>query len=172
MDRLNLGSGPWYADGWVNVDPVIPDPPARPPDVQADLYEFAADRANRQAFRQVYLGHVLEHIPWRVLPRFWDALWMVAKPGAEVMVVGPCILRAVQTRQPQSILEAILATPWDGEGGLGHAWTPTEEWTVKAVRLGGLQDVEVLDVAEVRKPEWPNPDNAPWQTAVRATIPG
>ena len=172
MDRLNLGSGPWYADGWVNVDPVIPDPPARPPDLQEDLWTMAMDGGYRGRFRQVYLGHVLEHIPWSRLEEFWADLKWVAAPGAEVMVVGPCILRAVETRQPRSILEAILADPRHPEGGLGHAWTPTEELTVEAVRLGGLQDVEVLDVGQVTKPEWPNPSTAPWQTAVRATIPG
>lgn len=172
MDRLNLGSGPWYANGWVNVDPVIPDPPARPPDVQADLHWLAMDPAHAHRYGQVYLGHLLEHVPWGYLDVFWATLRNVAKPGAEVMVVGPCILRAVATNQPESILTAILADPRNPDGGLGHAWTPTEALTVEAVRLGELQGIEVLPVGEVRPPEWPNPSIAPWQTAVRATIPG
>lgn len=172
MDRLNLGSGPWYADGWVNVDPVIPDPPARPPDIQTDLrgLTWSSDHVHR--YRQVYLGHVLEHILWEDLKEFWEMVAEVAAPGAEVMVVGPCILRAVETRQPESILTAILADPRTPGGGLGHAWTPTEALTVEAVGLGGLQDIEVLPVGEVRPPKWPNPSVAPWQTAVRAIIPG
>ena len=155
----------------MNVDAVVPDLPHRAPDVVADIFDLAST-FERGRFGQVYMGHLLEHIPWDRLPAFWDAVWAVATPGAEVMVVGPCIIRAALTRQPVNILEAILADPRTPGGGLAHAWTPTEALTVEAVRLGGLEGIEVEDVELVAPPEWPNPDRSNWQTAVRAIIPG
>lgn len=163
---LNLGSGPWYADGWVNVDSVAPDE-KRAPDVLGSVLDmpFAAG-----TFERVYCGHLLEHIPWDLIPRLWDEVRRVCVSGAEVMAVGPCIHRAISTGQPTSIIRAILADPRHAEGGLGHAWTPTEEFTAAAVALG-LERVRAVSIASVVKPEWPNPTTAPWQCAVQGRVP-
>lgn len=168
---LNLGSGPHYAEGWTNVDLHDPGGGHRPPDVDASAFALDAHFGPGE-FDRAYLGHFLEHIEWRFLPELFSQLRHVLAPGATVMAVGPCIHRAIATRQPRHIIEAILADPrTDTSDGRGHAWTATTELTVAALEAGGLTDVTALEITEVDRPEWPNPSVAAWQCAVRGTAP-
>jgi hypothetical protein len=98
----------------------------------------------------------------------------VMAPGAEVMAVGPDIYRAISTNQPQWLIRDILSDPRtvDVQPGVHHAWTATEELTVEALRLGGFTDVEPVDVQVVRRPDWPNVSQAPWQCAAWGVNPG
>lgn len=163
--RLNLASGnhPSGSWGW-DVDLNFAA------DVQADILHLPfPDRT----FTAAYGGHVLEHIPWGAIPAVLGEVRRVLVPGAEVVAVGPCIHRAIQTAQPSWLIDAILCDPRTTEPpGIHHAWTPTEELTVEAMTRGGFIDVEVLNVADVRRPDWPNPaPDAAWQCAVRARCP-
>lgn len=170
--RLTIGSGPHYAEGWTNVDIYPPPEGCRPPDFYVSVFRLL-EVFEPGSFDQVYLGHVLEHLKWEEIPLAFAAIRAVAVQEAEVMAVGPCILKAVETRQPVSILEAILADPSSTlPPGAGHAWTPTEDLTVKAMRdQGGLYEVTAVPVAGVRPPLWPNPSTAPWQAAVTGLVP-
>lgn len=169
---LNLGSGQHYAPGWVNVDKNPPGGEHRPPDVLIDVFDLA-DTFPPGSFKAVYLGHFLEHIPWDRIPQVIGQIIEVSKWGAPVMAVGPCLWRALDTGQPRSILEAIVANPATCDGsGLGHAWTPTADLTRQALILGGLVDVATVPIQGVTKPEWPNPSTALWQTAAFGRVPG
>jgi hypothetical protein len=159
--RLNLGSGPHYAPGWLNVDLYAEDA-----DLKVDLFDLGEHLPGRSA-TQVYAGHVLEHLPWERIPDALRLVKAIMEPGAELVVVGPCIRMAVATRQPMHIIDAILCDPRDPHTGLGHAWTPTAELTLDAVR-SVFPEATLSNVATVTKPTWPNPDTAPWQCAVRA----
>ena len=163
---LSIGSGPHYADGWLNVD--IHEPPAgcRPPDQYVSVYQLS-DHFDPDSFDRVYVGHVLEHLEWDLIPQALREIDHVLAPGGEMMVVGPCILRAVATGQPEWLLTAILADPRQPPDGCGHAWTPTTELTLEAVQ-SVFSSAEVLPVVDVHAPRWPNPSNAPWQCAVLA----
>lgn len=162
-DGLNLGSGPWYAEGWTNVDLRDPDDGSRGPDVYASIFDLAAFEDG--TFHRAYLGHVLEHLEWERIPDALAEVRRVLVPGGTVMVVGPCILRAIATRQPTDLLERILARPWGSGEGQEHAWTPTTAWTLQAMKEGGLEGVREIPVDQVVKPEWPNPSTASWQMA-------
>lgn len=167
---LNLGSGPHYAEGWLNVD--LYDPPAecRKPDYYASVFHLT-DHFPEDSFEAAYLGHFLEHLEWKRIPEALAQVRAVCRPGATVMAVGPCLYRAIATGQPRSILEAIVADPRQEPTGHGHAWTPTTDLTREALVLGGLTNVATVPIVGVSKPAWPNPSTAPWQTAAMGIVP-
>lgn len=160
LEGINIGSGPHYANGWLNID-IAPTDTGKQPDLLMDIYEipFVFDR---HEFRKAYVGHVLEHIPYDDLD---IALGCIAHAAQTIMVVGPCMNKALASNQPPSLLDAIRAPeqpaghPWE------HQWTPTEALTANAIILAGYEP-HIVPVAEVRKPEWPNPTTAGWQTAM------
>ena len=166
---LNVGSGSHAAANWWNIDQAEP-PGCVAPDQYLSVYDLA-DAFPPASFDKVYCGHVLEHLVWDRIPEALAAIDAVLAPGGELMVVGPCLLRAVATNQPEWLLSAILADPRDPPTGAAHAWTPTEELTLAAVR-SVFPDAEVLPVGDVRAPAFPNPSTAPWQCAVRAVKDG
>lgn len=165
---LNLGSGPHYAQGWTNVDLHAPEQ-GKPPDAYADVFDldmlFEPDK-----FERAYLGHFLEHLEYQRIPDALAQVTRVVKPGGVVMAVGPCILRAVRTRQPESLLLAILADPSVPNDGRGHAWTPTTDLTMKAMAAGGLTSVTEVPIRSVVPPEWPNTETSAWQCAVSGVV--
>lgn len=157
--KLNLGSGQWPTDlpDWVNTD--LPWEGVKPPDVWGDAFDLPFPD---NTFEAAYVGHVLEHVEWDLIPVFLGELRRVLKTPALVMFVGPDIERARETGQPQSILDAI--TDLNGGPG-GHKWVATEALTVEAVERGGFAAVP-WPIANIAPPDWPNPTTAPWQCAV------
>lgn len=167
---LNVGSGPHYADGWCNSD-VLPAPEGcKDPDVIADIFNYG-EVFEPGSFKSAYVGHVLEHIPFDVCVDAVRSIAAVVQPGGEVMVVGPCMERAVATGQPAKLLDAIRHHPDRPQHPWSHAWTPTEALTLQIMQESGLVGVEVLDISHVMRPRYPNPSNADWQTAVRGFVP-
>lgn len=160
--RLNVASGNHRSGDWgLDVDLWFES------DVKADARHLPFPTGT---FDCAYLGHWLEHIPWPEMASMLGEVRRVMRPGAEVMAVGPDILKAIQTNQPEWLIKIILSDPRtvDVDPGVHHAWTATEELTMEALRLGGFTDIEAVDVATVRRPQYPNPSQAPWQCAVRA----
>lgn len=168
---LNVGSGTHPLPGWVNVDPA--------PDISTTIdivgrlptLPFAAG-----TFDRAYAGHVLEHLRWGdELTAGIQEIARVVRPGGTLMIVGPCIAKAAE-QQNWLIVRAIigdfpgrpLGTVLDGPGC--HQWIPTEALTVRAVQAAGLV-ADLVDVATVRQPEWPNVEpGGAWQTAMRCTV--
>ena len=164
-NRLSVGSGRHYAEGWCNFDLNSPGPEFRSPDVYGSVYEMPFED---ERFTQVYLGHLLEHLEWDTIPEALTEVIRVAASGARVAVVGPCIERAVKSRQPQWLLDMIVAHE-DERPGEGHAWTPTAMLTLMAMETVPWSDgPQLVDVATIDKPEWPNPTTVNWQCAVVA----
>lgn len=161
LEGINIGSGPHYAEGWLNTD-LIPTDSGKQPDLLIDIhslhYEF-----DHHAFKKAYVGHVLEHIQWG--QALEDAIDNLAYVAETVMVVGPCMDKAIATNQPKSLLAAIEASPTPNDHPWDHKWTPTEALTAEAIRAAGYTP-HIVDIATVTKPEWPNPSTACWQTAM------
>ena len=157
---INIGSGQHYADGWWNTDAIATDI-GRQPDQLIDIFKMPM-HFGEAAFKKAYVGHVLEHIP---LKDVFTALRCVAHIAETVMVVGPCLQKAIETDQPQSLLDAIMAPeildahPWS------HKWTPTESLTFEIIEQAGFEP-HIVDIKTVCPPEWPNPSTAEWQTAM------
>jgi predicted SAM-dependent methyltransferase len=92
MKLLNAGCGTHYANGWTNVD--VWEGPNTTPDVKVNPGEPYPFEDN--SFDAVYLGHVLEHIPWKDVPTFLKDIQRVAKKGAPILVVGPDVFKTIQ----------------------------------------------------------------------------
>ena len=125
MSWVNVGCGPYRApEPWVNldahrghgVDPdILVDDPMQPLDGIDDI-------------ERVYLGHVLEHIPWPDVPAFLQHIEASIPSGAEVCIVGPDVLRIIQRwsrgLDPEGwlLVESCMENPWDrcyGDEGYG-----------------------------------------------------
>src|SRR5690606_34485613 len=105
---LNVGCGPHRADPpWINLDVVDND--TTHPDIVVD-----PDRPLKQwrakTVDAVYLGHVLEHIPWAGVQAFLTDVRRVLKVGGRLCVVGPDVHKAIEGyrtgAEPWHIVEA------------------------------------------------------------------
>jgi SAM-dependent methyltransferase len=164
--RLNIGTGEHYADGWVNVDRhSLPHWP-KAPDLMADVLEGIPLEDGCAC--KIFLAHILEHLPYDRVPRALEECRRLLAPGGQLAVVGPCIELAIRTGQPSWLLGHILANPTPEAPGLGHEWTPTAFFTLRAVQTV-FPGAELVPVETIASPEWPNPSLAPWQCAVLAT---
>ena len=159
--KLHLGSGEHYYDGWVNVD--VDD--QWPTDVTAraqDLPQlFAAE-----SFDRVYLGHVLEHLPFDDIPGILGAVLAVCTAAVQIAVVGPAYELA-EIHAPELLYN--IADRGETSPG-AHRWTATTALTRQALEDSGLAVLEV-PVAAITRPEWPNPSTAVWQCAFFARRP-
>jgi len=120
VNLLNAGCGTHYATGWVNCDVWSSD--TTKPDVVVEAgqpYPFADGH-----FDAIYLGHVIEHIDWRDVPRFLSDMRRIAKPGAPILVVGPDVLKTIQRwSEGKEPWEMVLSTMEHQE----HNYQPERE---------------------------------------------
>jgi SAM-dependent methyltransferase len=156
MKLLNAGCGTHYAEGWVNTDtwetadttPDVKVEPGKP-------YPF-----EENTFDAVFLGHVLEHIPWKEVPAFLEDIRRITKPGAPVLVCGPdvhkTIKRWAQGQEPWEMVMSVMEhldvedhnVPglewWDGAH---HHWNCHEKRVEKLLQITGFTDItSVCDV--------------------------
>jgi predicted SAM-dependent methyltransferase len=107
MLKLNAGCGTHYARGWVNCDvwsggKTRPDQLVEP----GEPYPFPDEH-----FDAIYLGHVIEHIDWRLVPEFLLDMKRIAKPGAPILIVGPDVHKTIHRwRNGQEPWEMVLST--------------------------------------------------------------
>jgi ubiquinone/menaquinone biosynthesis C-methylase UbiE len=80
--RLNLGSGPWKKDGWVNVD-VITHPDV---DVVHDLNDIPWPFAD-ESVERIYACNILEHLADVV--QVMEEIWRVLKPSGIAEIIVP-----------------------------------------------------------------------------------
>lgn len=172
--KLNAGCGTHYAHGWVNVD--VWEDDTTTPDVIAKLNEpYPFDDGEAEA---VYLGHVLEHIPWLRVSEFVADMARVAAKDAPILIVGPDVYRTIklfaQGLQPWHIVEATLESqarhllpPDRGRKVPGwfdlipadsveHHWNCHEERLASLLRSMGFDPISYSDVI----PD--NPDQTSW----------
>jgi hypothetical protein len=180
---LNVGCGTHRApEPWWNVDTVLIDGEDVPrkdrvvPDQVIDpsgplpFDDGSCDR--------VFLGHVLEHVPWEAVPRFLLDVRRVA--SAEVLIVGPDVYRCIESyrqgREPWSTLQSCLEhkdypddmAAWPGAP---HHWNCHEARVIEALNRTGWHAVPVLDDALLGS--WPVVGfTRRWQFAVLAVSDG
>ena len=163
LQGINIGSGQHYAEGWLNTD-IIPTDKGKQPDLLLNIHDYKTTFTQHE-FRKAYVGHVLEHIP---LDEMTDVIQSIAYIAKEIMVVGPCIEKAIATDQPQYLIDGIAASEGTNVHPWSHKWTPTEELTFNLIKQAGYDPV-IVEIKTVKKPEWPNPTVASWQTAMKFT---
>lgn len=151
MKLLNAGCGTHYAQGWVNTDVWVSD--TTTPDVQVvpkQPYPFEDD-----TFDAVFMGHVIEHIPWNDVPRFLKDMSRVAKPNAPMLIVGPDVFKTIKRwkngEEPWYMVRSVMehldmnyqpdreTEWWDGAH---HHWNCHEERVEALIRSIGFTDIE------------------------------
>jgi hypothetical protein len=175
--NLNIGCGPHYAEGWVNVDVDR--------NVRADLH-IDPDEASIghvpgivELVDRVYLGHVIEHVRWEWVPRFLSNLYNLVAPGGEMCIVTPDCRRAFEmtghftwhqflalTEDDEHHQEH--ATPTDVGPSLRHQWMAYEDRVLRVIGdswLGAVSDIRAYDPEELPEP-WPIVSRVPWQSAI------
>ena len=108
MKLLNAGCGTHYANGWVNTD--VWESGTTRPDVKVSdkgPYPFEDN-----TFDAIYLGHVIEHLPWPEVVGFMKDMQRIAKPNAPLLVVGPDTHKTIKLwhegTQPWSMVESVI----------------------------------------------------------------
>ena len=157
MVAVNLGSGNYYQDGWINVD--LPGNGVRV-DVAHDITErlpFVDGSVDR-----VYMGHVLEHVDYDQVVYVLEDVLRILVPGGEGCIVGPDVGNTLRLGH-RNMVDVVLygANRW---GGDTHLWTSTGEAHFYAARLAGFAAKLVMpaDVPD----GWPVVSREPWQFAV------
>lgn len=182
---LNVGCGPFYVEGWLNTDVTFV-----PGEVTPDLVTVpgAAVFTLPTEFDQIYLGHVLEHVPWHQVVSLLRQLRHHLSPGGRLLAVGPDVLRSLDLfRQGQIDRDLMLATMEDHvdatrSGDLGeytyvkarwegsrHYWNAHEARVAQAMIDAGFDHVEGLPMDTIGA-EWPLVSPAPWQCAVLSQV--
>lgn len=150
MKLLNAGCGTHYAQGWVNTDTWETD--TTRPDVRVEPgkpYPFEDN-----TFDAVFLGHVLEHIPWAEVPAFLNDISRVTKPGAPILVVGPDVFKTIHRwkdgQEPWWMVRSVMEhldenyQPdrefewWDGAH---HHWNCHEERVERLLTAMGFTNI-------------------------------
>lgn len=185
MRWLNIGCGPFMAPSpWINVD-VIENEHIKP-DVLHDPTKplpFPDGCAAR-----VYLGHMLEHMPWPAVGPFLKDVQRVMAVGGQILVVGPDVLKTIQLwhegaepwEQVREAIEDDQEYQWTNvneQAGWGtwdaarHWWNCYERRLVDLLTETGFRGVTPKAVVEEAawKP-WPLTSFAPHQCAVLAHL--
>ena len=171
--KLNLGCGNHYAPPpWVNAD--VTD------QVRCDVIVDRADPFATfpdESCERVYLGHVLEHVPWPEVAGLLGEVARVLVPGGEVMVVGPDIYRTIdryrQGLEPWDIVDAVLdhadrdSADWPG---CHHQWSCHEARVVTALTGAGFLDVVAFPVRPEHTVGWPTTAHSEWQCGARGRV--
>lgn len=157
MNRLHVGSGPHYAEGWTNLDLNNWHEWEKQPDVLASVFDMPFED---RSFDKVYCGHLLEHLKWEKVPDALVEMKRVLKPGVGTLcVVGPCMDKAIATDQPQWLLDEIPAG-WNAEDdpeGFPHLWTATTTLTREALETTfDHRNIIEMPIEQIKLPEWPN----------------
>jgi len=175
--QINVGCGPFRApDPWVNLDVVRIDGHIEPDIVVPSIWPETWGIAD---VSKVYMGHVLEHIQWELVPQFLTQIIELCVPGAEIAIVGPDIRKFVAKWKHDKIswddvlgaLENHVsfqpAGTWDGAR---HQWNCYGDRMEDAALHAGFGTVRQVPVNEAELGEWPVTSYVDTQCCVIATI--
>lgn len=152
---LNFGCGPYYRDGWMNVDC------SSSVKTDAVLARGAPLPFRSNSFDRVYLGHVLEHIHWEECVPLLREISRVLRPGGTICCVGPdlfkAIRRAVQSGGADADMRHIAECgewqEFDGVPGRDHRWSCSENRLVMLLEHVGFAAVSPVELSSLIK--WP-----------------
>jgi predicted SAM-dependent methyltransferase len=140
-NKLNAGCGTHYAEGWVNTDVVKTE--TTKPDVVVEPNQTYPFEDN--TFDYVFLGHVLEHIPWPEVPPFLDEMRRIATPDAKFLITGPDIFKTIirwsQKQEPWHMVLSVLEhQDINYQPGREHEWWDgaTHHWNCHHERVSSL----------------------------------
>lgn len=168
---LNLGCGTHRAPApWINVDCI--ETATTHPDVivkAGDPLPWADGEADR-----VYLGHVLEHVPWPAVPAFLAEVRRVL--DGDLFVTGPDVHRTIEQWHDGQVSWSLVLSVMEhaahveldnGWPEAHHHWNCHEARVVEALELAGFVDIEPADIFHPGD-GWPIMNPSTWQLAVSA----
>lgn len=169
--RLNVGCGDFYAPGWFNIDTTRNDI-IRPDLVVESLLDMPEEIKD---VTHVYMGHVLEHMPFEEIPNLLGAIWERCLPGSVFAAVGPDVQRGQvmydRGEIPKWLLEAMHKTPGDSPwNGHHHLWDCTEDLMVQAVRKSGVLSCDAVSIESHALDSFPVVARSTWQCASSGVI--
>jgi hypothetical protein len=172
---LNVGCGPFPAEGWWNVD--VADGPGV--DVVADAFALPWWYSDRP-FDRAYLGHMLEHVPWEQAAGAVQRVAGVVVPGGLLCAVGPDVERAIRGYRTGRYEWDVVADCLEGPTSrqthetpmARHQWNCSEDRLVRLLRDAGLDDVRAIPVDPMRLAGWPVVSHIGWQCAAIGTVTG
>lgn len=179
--KLNVGCGAFYADGWVNTD-VFEDSRIKPDYLVPTTGKYPFDDST---FDAVYMGHVLEHIPWDAVPGFLNEMSRIANHDAVFMIVGPDSFRALDMwKQGELSIEMVSSIlehqdlnyqdidPDSLRDGAPHMWNCHEKRVAKLLTHLGFCNVKsefetlLVNSEECEGISWPLVSGVQWQFAI------
>lgn len=138
------------------------------PDMIASVLDlpFADESASH-----IYLGHVLEHLPFNKVPDVLAEAARVLRPGGSVAIVGPDIQLAWEGYRAGTFDAATVDGVIKGSGCGGHdadihLWT-CEERLMMPLVTNHFEGVRSLDIC-VLDEAWPLVAKVGWQFAITA----
>lgn len=177
-ELLNVGCGPFYAPGWCNLDVTRNPDGGILPDILLERYDqlpFTDGAAGA-----VYLGHVLEHVPWVGVIPYLIEVHRVLAPGAPVCVVGPDVKRATRMWAAGELEWEWLEAVWENDlsfqeagvwEGARHQWNADGQRVARVLEAAGFVEVEEVELTSARLDPFPVVSRIGWQCAVLATKP-
>ena len=177
--NVNIGCGNFRTDlpNWINTDVVRKAGKIEPDVVVSQTDPFPFDDGS---FELMYMGHVLEHVPWeKVVPFLEMAKTKLANNG-KLLIVGPDINRCLDDllagKADATWFKGVLEDDFHVQEkkpewfGAHHCWNAYEERVIRALKAAGFKNIEPLDISkEDTFLDWPVTSHASWQMAVIAT---
>lgn len=160
--HVNIGCGPFRAPSpWVNLDVVRIEGRIEPDVVVPSIWPETWDLSG---FTKVYMGHVLEHIQWELVPLFLEQVLDRCETGAEIAIVGPDIRKfaakwkhgLIQWDEVTAALEHHLSFQPDGMwDGARHQWNCDEQRLLDLAAHAGIGGLTAVPVTEEGLGDWP-----------------
>lgn len=141
------------------------------PDIQASLLDPLP--ASIKDVTHVYLGHVLEHLPFFQITGALARLWARCAPGAQIAIVGPDCDKAREMDRRAQLWGIALNDILHGAGRWAndvHLWESTPERLTTLLERSGVHSTRVVDINSVELQPFPVTSYVAWQCAVVATL--
>jgi hypothetical protein len=160
--QINIGCGPFRAPSpWVNLDVVRIEGHIEPDVVVPSIWP---ETWGLTGATKVYMGHVLEHIQWELVPDFLQQVLDICEVGAEIAIVGPDIRKSVaKWKHDQLSWDDVMgalenhtsfqpAGEWDGAR---HQWNCYEQRVFDVAVHAGIGAIEAVPVNRSKLGAWP-----------------
>lgn len=165
--HVNIGCGPFRAPRpWLNIDVIHLEGRIEPDVVVPSIWPETWDLSgfSLSGFTKVYMGHVLEHVQWELVPEFLRQVLDRCEVGAEIAIVGPDIRKflakwkhdSMSWEEVTAALEHHLSFQPDGTwDGARHQWNCEEQRLLDLAAHVGIGGLSAVPVDEEHLAGWP-----------------